>query len=93
MEGRGVKKIQKTVRLSKPLFEEVEHLVGCCAKRESVNDFIVKSLKLRISLLKRRELDAKFAEISNDIDYQKDAQLIMEEFECSDGETAKLLEE
>jgi len=34
MQGRRVKKIQKTDRLSKPLFEEVEHLIGCCAKQE-----------------------------------------------------------
>jgi hypothetical protein len=34
MEGRRVKKIQKTDRLSKLLFEEVEHLIGYCAKRE-----------------------------------------------------------
>jgi hypothetical protein len=92
MEGRRVDKIQKTVRLPKLLFEEVEHLIRCCTQRESVNDFIVKSMKLRISVLKRKELDAKFAEMSKDTDYQKNAQMLMEEFEYSDWETAKFLE-
>ena len=92
MKGRGVAKIQKTVRLPKLLFEEVEHLIRCCARQESINDFIVKSMKLRVNLLKRKELDAQFAEMSKDTDYQKNSQLILEEFECSDWETAKFLE-
>jgi hypothetical protein len=49
-------------------------------------------MKLRISVLKRKELDAKFAEMSKDTDYQKNAQMLMEEFEYSDWETAKFLE-
>jgi hypothetical protein len=53
----------------------------------------MKSIQLRINILKRRELDAKFFEIPKDTDYQMDAQLMAEEFESSDWETAKLLDE
>ncbi len=93
MQARGVAKIQKTIRLPKPLLEEVEQMIKCCRREESTNDFIVKSMHLRITLLKRKELDAKFSEMSKDRDYQRDAQLIAEEFESSDWETAKLLDE
>jgi len=92
MQGRGANKVQKTVRLPKPLFEEVENLIRCGAQRESINDFIVKSMKLRVSLLKRKALDAQFAEMSKDTDYQKNAQLILDEFEGSDWEAANFLE-
>ena len=68
-------------------------MIKCCRREESTNDFIVKSMHLRITLLKRKELDAKFSEMSKDRDYQRDAQLIAEEFESSDWETAKLLDE
>jgi hypothetical protein len=93
MYARGVAKIQKTIRLPKSLLEEVEEMIRCCRQGESTNDFIVKSMHLRISIIKRKELDAKFSEMSKDTDYQRDAQLIAEEFESSDWETAKLLDE
>jgi len=92
MHSRGAAKIQKTVRLPKPLVQEVEGLIRCSAQRESINDFIVKSMILRVSLLKRKELDAQFAGMSKDKDYRKNAHLILEEFEGSDWEAAKFLE-
>jgi hypothetical protein len=49
-------------------------------------------MKLRVSLLKRKALDAQFAEMSKDTDYQKNAQLILDEFEGSDWEAANFLE-
>jgi|APFre7841882654_1041346.scaffolds.fasta_scaffold57360_3 hypothetical protein len=92
MRARSTPKIQKTVRFPKPLIQEVERFIRACGQCESVNDFIVKSMKLRIDVLKRKELDAKFAEMSEDTDYQKEARLIAEEFESSDWEAAKFLE-
>ena len=92
MMARKVAKIQKTIRLPKPLFEEAERLIKTCGHCESINDFVLNSMKLRIKILKRKELDAKFAEMSKDTGYQKEAQLIAKEFESSDVETAMLLE-
>jgi hypothetical protein len=40
-----------------------------------------------------RELDAKFAEMSEDTGYQEEANLLVKEFETSDWEAAKLLED
>jgi hypothetical protein len=93
MYTRGLSKIQKTIRLPKSLLEEVERIIKYSRRMESTNDFIVKSMQLRVSILKRRELDAKFSGMSKDTDYQRDAQLMAEEFESSDWETAKLLDE
>jgi hypothetical protein len=92
MSARGVAKIQKTIRLPKPLLEEVEHVIKCRRRGESTNDFIVESMLFRLSILKRKELDAKFSAMSKDTDYQRDARLIAEEFESSDWETAKHLD-
>jgi len=93
MYSRGVAKIQKTIRLPKSLLEEVERIIKYSRCVESTNDFIVRSMQLRISILKRRELDAKFSGMSKDTDYQHDARSMAEEFESSDWETAKLLDE
>jgi len=93
MSARRVEKIQKTIRLPKSLLDEVQQMIKCCRREESTNDFIVKSMHLRLSILKRKQLDSKFSEISKDTDYQRDAQLMAEEFEGSDWETAKLLDE
>jgi hypothetical protein len=86
-------KVQKTVRLPLSLIHEAERFINACGNCESINEFIVKSMRLRIDALKRRELDAKFAAMSEDTDYQKEASLIAEEFEISDWEAAKLLED
>jgi len=93
MRSRGIAKIQKTIRFPKPLLEEMEQTIRSCRRGESSNDFIVKAMQLRISLLKRKELDAKFSGMSKDPDYQREAQLTAEEFESSDWETAKLLDD
>ena len=73
MYARGVAKIQKTIRLPKPLLAEVEQMIKCRRRGESINDFIVKSMHLRLGVLKRKELDAKFSDMSKDTDYQRDA--------------------
>ena len=92
MRGQKATKAQKTVRLPRSLLKEAESLMRARGHCESLNDFIVRSMRLRIEVLKRKELDAKFAEMSEDTDYQKEANLMAEEFASSDGETAKLLE-
>ncbi len=93
MRSRGLAKIQKTIRFPKLLLEEVEQMIRSRQRGESTNDFIVKSMQLRISIIKRKELDAKFSGMSRDTDYRREAQLVAEEFESSDWETAKLLDE
>lgn len=92
MRSRMAKKSQKTVRLPRPLLKEAENLIRACGHCESLNDFIVRSMRLRIEVFKRKEIDAQFAEMSADTDYQKEAHLMAKEFESSDWEAAKLIE-
>jgi hypothetical protein len=92
MRSRNSIKTQKTIRLPRPLFKEAEDLIHSRGRCESMNDFIVKSVQLRVDVLKRKELDARFAGMSEDAAYQKESTLLAEEFESSDWETAKLLE-
>jgi hypothetical protein len=92
MHSRGVAKIRKTIRFPKPLLEEMEQMIRTRRRGESTNDFIVKSMELRISILKRKELDAKFSDMSKDPGYQQEAQMLAKEFESSDWEAAKLLD-
>ena len=92
MRSHNATKVQKTVRLPRPLLKDAENLIRSCGRGESMNDFIVKSVRLRINAFKRRELDAKFAGMAQDRDYQREATLMAEEFESSDGEAAGLLE-
>ena len=92
MRGHSANKTQKTVRLPRPLLKEAESLIRAGGHGESLNDFIVRSMRLRIEVLKRKALDARFAEMSKDADYQKEANLLAEEFAGSDWEAAKLLE-
>ncbi|HMD97792.1 MAG TPA: hypothetical protein VKM93_10755 [Terriglobia bacterium] len=88
----GSLKVQKTVRIPKRLYEEAEQLVRRSSRRESINEFIVKSMRLRASLLRRKEIDAQFALMASDSRYQKQAQSIAEEFEYSDWESLKTME-
>ena len=92
MRGQKAAKTQMTVRLPRPLLKEAEGLIRASGHCESLNDFIVRSMRLRIEVLKRKELDARFAGMSEDTDYQKEANLLAEEFAGSDWEAAKLLE-
>ena len=93
MRARGAAQIQKAIRIPKPLVEEVEQFIECRGRGESINDFIVEAVQLRLSILKRKDLDAELSEMSNDPDYQRDAQLIAQDFETSDRETGKLLDQ
>lgn len=93
MRGQKAIKAQKTVRLPRPLLKEAESLLRACGHCESLNDFIVRSMRLRIEVLKRKELDSRFAEMPEDPDCQKEAHLLAEEFASSDWDAAKLLEE
>lgn len=89
----GTTRIQKTVRVPIPLLKEVERYIHICVKEESINDFIVKAMKLRLHMLRRRHIDAQFSGMSKDVDYQEEARLITGEFEASDWETIRDLGE
>jgi hypothetical protein len=80
-------KVRKTVRLPRRLYEEAER----CLERkivpaETFNDFLVAALLAYVKLLERKQVDAAFAVIAEDAEYQKDSRLIVEELSPGDWE-------
>jgi|HubBroStandDraft_1064217.scaffolds.fasta_scaffold114054_2 hypothetical protein len=83
-----------TVRLPVPVYDQAKSYVTNAARSStiSLNDFFVCAIQAYLRLQKRREIDAAFARMSEDADYQKETQLLSEEFESSDWETLGLSE-
>jgi hypothetical protein len=63
------------------------------ASRISLNDLIVAAITSYLSVYKRRQIDAAFAGMAEDADYQKEAELLAEQFQYSDWEAVKLGED
>jgi hypothetical protein len=86
-----------TVRLPLPVYEQAKHFVDCEKKSTtsslSLNDFFVTAIQAYLKLYRRRQIDAAFASMAEDADYQKDARLLAEEFEPSDWEALRLGED
>jgi hypothetical protein len=87
-------RVRTTVRVPKPLYEEAQHLVERKdTPLSSINDFFVAAICAYVKLMKRKQIDAAFARMSEDVDYQKQARLIAEEFSQSDWETLASVED
>lgn len=86
-----------TVRLPRPVYDEAK----CVVDREkggrghvvSLNDLIVAAIKAWLKMYKRRQIDAAFASMAEDAEYQKESSLLAEEFAYSDWEALKIGEE
>jgi hypothetical protein len=85
-----------TVRLPRPVYDEAKCVVdtekGGAGNSISLNDLIVTALTAYLKMYKRRQIDAQFACMAEDADYQKEARLLAEEFEQSDWEALGLEE-
>jgi len=85
------RKVQTTLRLPKPLYEQAK---ACIEEgntdAETINDFIIAAIQLYTKILKRKRIDAAFRHMSEDADYQKEAQLVAEEFTQSDWEALEI---
>jgi len=87
-----------TVRLPRPVYDQVKCVLdqkrgsGTGQARISLNDFIVAAIKAYLKMYRRRQIDAAFAGMAEDADYQKEAKLIAEDFEFSDWEALGLEE-
>jgi hypothetical protein len=89
----GEKKVRTTVSLPERLYEEARSLVSTTATSAgSINGFFVSAIHAYVNLIKRRQVDAKFAGMSEDREYQKDAGRISEEFSQSDWEALERAE-
>lgn len=85
-----------TVRLPRPVYDQAKHFVDSeksAATHISLNDFFVTAIQAYVKLYRRRQIDAAFASMAEDADYQKEAKLLAEEFEPSDWEALGLGED
>jgi hypothetical protein len=89
----STKKVRATVRLPQSLYNEArsfaEKEVGSA---ESINDFFVAAICAYVKMWRRKQIDAAFAGMAEDADYQKEAKLIAEEFSQSDWEALEISE-
>jgi hypothetical protein len=82
-----------TVRLPRRVYEEAKRVVNKesdGARRVSLNDLMVAALTSYLKVYKRRQIDAAFAGMAKDANYQKEAELLAEGFQYSDWEAIKL---
>ena len=84
-----------TVRVPRALYEQAKAIVDTEREKSSItlNDLFVTAITAYLQMYKRRQIDAAFAGMANDADYQKEANLITEEFEHSDWEALRLEED
>jgi len=86
-----------TVRLPRPLYDQAKQFVDGqkmnTATSLSLNDFFITAIQAYIKLHQRRQIDAAFASMAEDADYQKEASLLAVEFEASDWDALRLGED
>jgi hypothetical protein len=86
-----------TVRLPLSVYERARSLVEK-AKQEgaagsgpnSLNDFFTAAITAYLKMYERRQIDAAFAGMADDAGYQKEAQLLAQDFQYSDWEALRL---
>jgi hypothetical protein len=80
-----------TVRLPKRVYELAKTAVESEAA-SSFNDFVVQAIEQKLRALSEAEIDAAFAQMAGDDDYQREAVALATEFERSDWEAARVTE-
>ena len=74
-----------TVRLPRQVYERAK-LVAVQSQAASFNEFVVQAIEEKVQRLSEAEIDAAFAQMANDTDYQRTAIALASEFEKSDWE-------
>jgi hypothetical protein len=86
-------KVRTTVRLPKAIYDEARNLIEeNVVSVDSMNDFLVSAIAAYVKLVKRKQIDAAFAGMADDADYQKEALLIADQFAQSDWEALEIAE-
>jgi hypothetical protein len=84
-----------TVRIPRSLYDQARHFVdtgkASGSASVSLNDFFVTAIQAYVKLHQRRQIDAAFATMAEDADYQKESSLLSEEFASSDWEALCLI--
>ena len=78
-----------TVRLPKRVYELAKTAVEKSEAGSSFNDFVVQAIEQKLQQLTEAEIDAAFAHMADDLDYQRDAVALAKEFEKSDWQASR----
>jgi hypothetical protein len=81
-----------TVRLPRRVYERAKTAVEQSAAASSFNDFVVQAIEHKLQQLTEAEIDAAFAHMAEDLDYQRHAVGLAKEFEKSDWEASAVTE-
>ena len=74
-----------TIRMPKGVYERAKKVANRSAA-SSFNEFVVQAIEEQVRRRTDEEIDAAFAMMSQDSDYQRDAVAMAQEFEQSDWE-------
>ena len=77
-----------TVRLPRHVYEQAK-TVAIRSQSSSFNEFVVQAIEEKVRRLTEAEIDAAFAQMANDDDYQRSAIALSREFEKSDWEASQ----
>ncbi len=83
--------IRTTLTLPVELLEATDRAVSE-GKAKSRNEFVARAISNELAVQKRAEIDAAFAEMKNDSEYQAEVKIIDREFARSDWEALGLSE-
>jgi hypothetical protein len=88
---KTARNMQTTLRLPRQLYERVK---GHVERKQtgSVNDFIVNALAAYVRAVERKAIDDAFSGMANDMQYQREALQLAEQFAASDAEVIELSE-
>jgi len=92
-KGSRKGRVRATVRMPRPLYDEACQFVEKgFSPASSINDFFVSAISAYVKLLKRKREDLAYSRMAQDVNYQKEAMLISEEFANSDWEAFEAVE-
>jgi hypothetical protein len=75
-----------TVRLPRGVYDQTKTAIKKSEATPSFNEFVVQAIKEKLHKLTESEIDAAFAGMAHDPDYQRDSIALAKEFEHSDAE-------
>src|ERR1700685_1746592 len=78
-----------TVRLPRQIYERAKTVIGRSSHLASFNEFVVQAIEEKVRKLTEAEIDAAFAKMADDQDYQNSSIALTEEFSRSDWEALK----
>ena len=81
-----------TVRLPRRVYERTKVAIQRSDAASSFNEFVVQAIEEKLHTLTDAEIDAAFAGISSDPDYQRDSIALAKDFEQSDRDAWRATE-